>query len=81
LSLKKARWCPEATSSSSFRAAYGLKTNPDLGRQLDVTGILGAYFAHAGLTAPPPTTTAPTTTPPGDYDSTYYTRSATQGSR
>ncbi|WP_414640364.1 endonuclease [Amycolatopsis sp.] len=75
--------------TASFRAAYGLKTNPSLmGRQLDVTGPLGAYFAHAGLTSPtaitpagstPPssstTTRPPTTTPtspPGDYDGTYY---------
>ncbi len=71
--------------TASFRAAYGMQSNPSLmGKQLDVTGKLGAYFSHAGLTAPtafalaggttPPTTT--TTTPPtgtpGDYDGTYY---------
>ncbi|MEC3974097.1 endonuclease [Amycolatopsis sp. H20-H5] len=66
--------------TAAFRAAYGLKSNPSLmGRQLDVTGPLGAYFAHAGLTSPtaftpasgtptstppPTTTTAPPTTPP-----------------
>jgi endonuclease I len=62
--------------TASFRAAYGLKTTPSLlGRQLDVTGPLGAYFAHPGLTSPtafaaaggspPPTTsTSPTTAPP-----------------
>jgi endonuclease I len=61
--------------TASFRAAYGLKTTPSLmGRQLDVTGPLGAYFAHPGLTsptafataggAPPTTTTRPTTAPP-----------------
>ncbi|MDT7723810.1 MAG: hypothetical protein QOI21_386 [Actinomycetota bacterium] len=75
--------------TASFRAAYGLKTNPSLmGRQLDVTGPLGAYFSHAGLTSPtafapagstPPSSTTPTspptttpTSPPGDYDGTYY---------
>jgi endonuclease I len=72
--------------TSAFRAAYGMRTNPSLmGRQLDVTGKLGAYFSHAGLTAPtafalaggttPPTTTTTTTPPtgtPGDYDGTYY---------
>ncbi|PRY42257.1 endonuclease [Umezawaea tangerina] len=70
--------------TSSFRAAWGLQSNPSLlGKQLDVTGPLGAYFSHAGLTSPtafalaggggttPPTTTPPTGTP-GDYDGTYY---------
>lgn len=63
--------------TSSFRAGYGLNSNPGLlGGRLDVTGSLEAYFSHAGLksttafalvggTPPPP--------PPGDdYDSTYY---------
>lgn len=73
--------------TASFRAAWGLKTNPSLlGERIDVTGPLGAYFSHAGLTAPtafalagggttPPTTTTTTTPPtgtPGDYDGTYY---------
>jgi len=73
--------------TASFRAAYGLQSNPSLlGKQLDVTGPLGAYFSHAGLTSPtafalagggttPPTTTTTTTPPtgtPGDYDGTYY---------
>lgn len=36
---------------SAFRSSYGLKTNPGLlGRQLDVTGTLAAYFSHPGLT-------------------------------
>ncbi len=66
---------------TSFRAAWGLKSNPSLlGKQIDVTGILTAYIAHAGLksptafafsgTTPPTTTTTPTTTSPppsGDY--------------
>ncbi|MET1074077.1 MAG: endonuclease [Umezawaea sp.] len=70
--------------TSSFRSAWGLQSNPSLlGKQLDVTGPLGAYFSHPGLTSPtafalaggggttPPTTTPPTGTP-GDYDGTYY---------
>ncbi|MBY8853203.1 DUF6359 domain-containing protein, partial [Saccharothrix sp. MB29] len=74
--------------TSSFRAQWGLRSNPSLlGRQVDVTGPLGAYFSHAGLTSPtafafagtsPTTTTTtvwPTTTtsaPGGGYDDTYY---------
>ncbi|GAA3854344.1 hypothetical protein GCM10022243_19840 [Saccharothrix violaceirubra] len=72
--------------TSSFRAAWGLKTNPGLlGARLDVTGPLGAYFSHPGLTSPTAfarvggTTTTPPTTPPttttgggGGYDDTYY---------
>lgn len=62
--------------TSSFRATYGLRTNPSLkGQQLDVTGTLSAYFAHPGLTS----TTAFAkvgSTPPGGgggpYDDTYY---------
>ncbi|WP_197288663.1 endonuclease [Nocardia sp. NRRL S-836] len=67
--------------SSAFRSAWGLKTNPSLlGKQIDVTGSLSAYFSHAGLTSstafafasttPPATTTTTTTTSPppsGDY--------------
>src|SRR5690349_5724413 len=35
---------------SSFRSAWGLRTNPSLlGKQIDVTGSLSAYFSHAGL--------------------------------
>ncbi|WP_436491807.1 endonuclease [Actinokineospora sp. HUAS TT18] len=69
--------------TSAFRSAYGLQSNPGLmGKQLDVTGKLSAYFSHAGLTATTAfalvngttTTTTPptTTTTPGDYDGTYY---------
>ena len=37
---------------SSFRSAWGLHSNPGLmGRQLDVTGTLAAYFARPGLTS------------------------------
>ncbi|GLW94189.1 hypothetical protein Aglo03_50050 [Actinokineospora globicatena] len=74
--------------TTSFRAAYGLKTNPSLlGAQLDVTGSLSAYFSHAGLTSTtafarvgtpptttttPPTTTPPTTTAPPTSTDDYY---------
>ncbi|MGO4599766.1 endonuclease [Terrabacter sp. 2RAF25] len=72
---------------SAFRASWGLRTNPSLmGRQIDVTGALAAYFSHPGMTGTSAfafsggsTTTPPTTTPPtsttgtsGPYDSTYY---------
>ena len=65
---------------SAFRAQWGLKTNPSLmGKQIDVTGALSAYFSHPGMTStsafalagggtptdPPPTSTGP-------YDGTYY---------
>ncbi|WP_434440777.1 endonuclease [Lentzea sp. E54] len=66
---------------SAFRASWGLRTNPSLlGRQIDVTGSLSAYFSHAGLTSstafafagttPPPTTTV-TTTPPSTCTGYY----------
>ena len=36
---------------SAFRAQWGLKSNPSLlGRQIDVTGALAAYFSHPGMT-------------------------------
>ncbi len=36
---------------TAFRASFGLKTNPSLlGKQIDVTGTLSAYFSHPGLT-------------------------------
>ncbi|GAB2806128.1 endonuclease [Lentzea nigeriaca] len=55
---------------TAFRASWGLRTNPSLlGKQIDVTGTLSAYFSHPGLTSstafafvsttPPPTTTVP----------------------
>ncbi|TWP46511.1 ribonuclease [Lentzea tibetensis] len=68
--------------ASSFRAAYGLQTNPALlGKQLDVTGSRSAYFSHAGLTSttafakvgtPPPTTTTTTTTTTTPPTDDYY---------
>jgi endonuclease I len=72
---------------SAFRASWGMQSNPSLlGKQIDVTGSLGAYFSHAGLTSstafafagttpPTSTTTPPTTTtsgPPSACES-YYT--------
>jgi endonuclease I len=64
---------------SAFRSQWGLRSNPSLlGRQIDVTGALTAYFSHPGMTGtsafalagggtePPPTGgTSP-------WDSTYY---------
>lgn len=67
---------------STYRSAWGLKTNPSLlGKQIDVTGALSAYFSHPGLTgasafALAGSTTPPTDPPPttgtGPWDSTYY---------
>ncbi|WP_256795323.1 endonuclease [Terrabacter sp. Ter38] len=37
---------------SAFRSSWGLRSNPSLmGRQLDVTGALAAYFSHPGMTS------------------------------
>jgi endonuclease I len=39
--------------TSSYRASFGLLTNPTLiGKKLTVTGTLTAYFTHAGLKSP-----------------------------
>ena len=68
---------------SAFRSQWGLRTNPGLmGRQIDVTGTLAAYFSHPGMTGTTAfataggTTPPPTTPPPGGttspWDSTYY---------
>ncbi|MBC9823152.1 endonuclease [Terrabacter sp. MAHUQ-38] len=73
---------------SAFRASWGLRTNPSLmGRQIDVTGGLTAYFSHPGMTGttafafsgtststPPPTTTSttPTSTPSPTGTSSPY---------
>jgi endonuclease I len=65
--------------TASFRATWGLQTHPGLlGTKIEVTGPLGAYFSHPGLTsptafAPADNTPPPTTPPPGDD---YY-RNAT----
>ncbi|WP_200952678.1 MULTISPECIES: endonuclease [unclassified Nocardioides] len=35
---------------TAFRSTFGLRTNPSLmGKQVDVTGTLSAYFSHPGL--------------------------------
>jgi endonuclease I len=72
---------------SAFRASWGMRSNPSLlGKQIDVTGTLSAYFSHAGLTSstafalagttpPTSTTTTPpttTTTPPPSTCESYY---------
>lgn len=68
---------------SAFRSAWGLKTNPSLmGRRIDVTGALSAYFSRPGLTSPTAFTLAGATDPDpdpdpptggtSDYDSTYW---------
>lgn len=69
---------------SAFRSQWGLRSNPSLmGKQVDVTGALTAYFSHPGMTGtsafasssgtptdPPPSDPPPTGT--GPYDDTYY---------
>lgn len=66
---------------SAFRSAWGLRSNPGLmGRQVDVTGTLAAYFSRPGLTSSSAFAfagaTAPSDPPPtggsGEYDATYY---------
>lgn len=79
---------------SAFRTSWGLRTNPSvLGRQIDVTGTLNAYFSHPGLTSstafafagttPPPTTstttTTTTTTPPSSCEAYYTTACGKSG--
>lgn len=61
-----------------LRAAWGLRSNPALiGRQVDVTGPLAAYFAHAGIRGATAVATVGGSTPPpppsgGPLDDTYY---------
>jgi endonuclease I len=66
---------------SAFRASWGMRSNPSLlGKQIDVTGTLSAYFSHPGLTSSTafafagtsPTTTAPPTTTTTSSCSGYY---------
>ncbi|NYE95281.1 endonuclease I [Psychromicrobium silvestre] len=71
---------------SSFRAGFGLKSNPSLkGTRITVTGTASAYFSHPGLingtafskdgSSTNPTDPTDPTNPPtnsSDYDSTYY---------
>jgi endonuclease I len=71
--------------TAAYRSAWGLSSNPGLlGRQVDVTGALTAYFAHAGLktptaiafagttSTPTPTTSTPSPTGTGGSTDTYY---------
>jgi len=66
---------------SAFRAQWGLRSNPSLmGKQIDVTGALSAYFSHPGMTSTSAFALSGggTTTPPpptggtSPWDSTYY---------
>ncbi|RYB92520.1 ribonuclease [Nocardioides glacieisoli] len=66
---------------SAFRSQWGLRTNPSLmGKQIDVTGALSAYFSHPGMTSTSAFALAgggtPTEPPPtsgtSPWDSTYY---------
>lgn len=62
---------------SAYRSAWGLKTNPSLmGKQIDVTGALAAYFSHPGMTSTSAFALAGTTEPPpggtSPWDTTYY---------
>lgn len=63
---------------STFRSAWGLRTNPSLmGKQIDVTGTLASYFSHPGLTGSTAFALAGTAPPDGgaggaDIPSGYY---------
>ena len=66
---------------SAFRTQWGLRSNPSLmGKQIDVTGALSAYFSHPGMTSTSAFALAgggtPTSPPPtggtSPWDSTYY---------
>jgi endonuclease I len=66
---------------SALRAQWGLRSNPSLmGRQVDVTGALAAYFSHPGMTGTSAVAlsggSTPTDPPPtggtSPWDSTYY---------
>jgi endonuclease I len=64
--------------TTQWRAAWGLKSNPgNLGKQVDVTGTLGAYFSHPGQKSPTAIAASGGSTEPppsggGPYDDTYY---------
>lgn len=65
---------------SAFRSQWGLRSNPSLmGKQIDVTGALSAYFSHPGMTSTSAfalSSGGPTDPPPtggtSPWDSTYY---------
>jgi endonuclease I len=73
--------------SSTFRASWGLKSNPSLlGARIAVTGTLSAYFSHAGLTsstafapAGTPTPTSTSTPPPATCEGYYATACGKSG--
>ena len=62
---------------TAFRSQWGLRANPGLmGKQIDVTGSLAAYFSHPGMTGATAFTIAGGTTEPppagtSPWDSTY----------
>ena len=61
---------------SAHRPAWGLRTNPGLmGRQIDVTGALSAYFSRPGLTGASAFAFASGADPedPGEHDDYYAT--------
>lgn len=75
--------------TTQWRNAWGLRTNPgNMGRLVDVTGPLSAYFSHAGLKSPTaitavgstptptstatPTATSTPTPTPTSSTDTYY---------
>jgi endonuclease I len=68
---------------SAFRASWGMQSNPSLlGKQIDVTGTLSAYFSHPGLTSSTAfafagTTTPTSTTPPAGTTTTPPTTTTT----
>ncbi|WP_327000213.1 endonuclease [Dactylosporangium sp. NBC_01737] len=71
--------------TASYRASFGLQSNPSLmGRRLVVAGQLTAYFSHGGLKSPTSMSlagTTPTTTPTGGPTptgpvETYYAAAA-----
>ena len=54
---------------STFRAQWGLQTNPSrMGQQIDVTGTLASYFSHPGMTG----TSAFASDGESPWDETYY---------
>jgi endonuclease I len=72
--------------TSQWRSTWGLRTHPaNMGRQVDVTGTLTAYFSHAGLKSPTaisavastPNPTTTTTSPTSTTTSTTTSPSPT----
>ena len=67
--------------TSAYRPSFGLRTNPGkVGTLVTVTGSLGAYFAHPGLTSPTAMTSGSVTpTPTGTADAYYAAASGKTG--